>query len=253
MDASEILTAYERDGFVIVRNVLDQELIEEAKAHVEWLLEQNPDVPPEGLDTFLVGDDPFWLRLVGDDRLLDCIEPIYGSNIALFASHYIAKPPKTGKAVGWHQDGSYWPLEPMEVATAWLALDKADAENGCMRVLPGTHQERLRGYEEMHEAKDTVLGNTLDISKFDESSCIDIELEPGDISLHHPNLVHGSNANASDRWRRGLTIRYIPTTTKVTNPDHVGPWLLRGSSEGGPNQFALHPEYDSSRHFNHRR
>ena len=232
--------------------MLDQELIEEAKQHIDWLLKKNPDLPPEGLDTFLVGDDPFWLRLVSDDRLLDCVEPICGPNIALFASHYIAKPPRTGKAVGWHQDGSYWPLEPMEVTTVWLALDEVDAENGCMKVLPGTQHERLREYDEMESATETVLGNTLDISKFDKSTSTDIVLSPGDISIHHPKLVHGSNANTSDRWRRGLTIRYMPTTTKMTNWDHVGPWLLRGSAEGGANEYAPHPEYDPDRHFNHR-
>ena len=249
MTAREIKAQYDEDGYTIVRNVIDAELVEEARAHVEWLIQKNPQLPPEGLDTFLVGDDPFWLRLVSDPRLLDCVEPILGPNIALFASHYIAKPPKTGKAVGWHQDGSYWPLVPMDVASVWLALDKVDAGNGCMFVLPGTQNERLRTTDEMHEAKETVLGNELDMSMFNLESKTHLELAPGDVSIHDPRLIHGSSANTSNRWRRGLTIRYIPTSTKVTNWEHPGPWLMRGSAEHGANEYSAFPEFDPSRHF----
>ena len=253
MNATDIRELYEKDGYTIVRGVIDQDLVEEAREHIKWLIEKNPHLPPEGLDTFLVGDDPFWLRLVSDPRLLDCVEPIIGPNIALFASHYIAKPPKTGKAVGWHQDGSYWPLEPMVVTTVWLALDKVDEENGCMYVLPGTQHERLRTTDEMHEAKETVLGNELDMSSFDLETLTNICLEPGDISIHEATLVHGSNANTSDRWRRGLTIRYMPTTTKMTQWEHAGPWLLRGTAEGGANEYRAFPEFDATRHFSYRR
>jgi ectoine hydroxylase-related dioxygenase (phytanoyl-CoA dioxygenase family) len=245
-----IKDSIDRDGYVIVRNVVDESLIEEARNHIDWLLEQHPDHRPEQLDTHLVGDDPFWLRLVSDPRLLDTIEPIIGPNIALFASHYIAKPPKTGKAVGWHQDGTYWPLEPMEAFTIWLALDVVDEENGCMYVLPGTHSERIRGLEEMREAQGTVLGNEMDMSMFDLKTTTNIELKPGDVSIHHPCIVHGSNANTSERWRRGLTIRYIPTTTKVTNWEHPGPWLLRGSAVEGINDYSPVPAFDFRRHFN---
>ena len=249
MIATDVKKQYDNDGYMIVRGVIDQELIEEARDHIKWLLEKNPHLPPEGLDTFLVGDDPFWLRLVSDTRLLDCVEPILGKDIALFASHYIAKPPKTGKAVGWHQDGSYWPLEPMEVASVWLALDKVNEENGCMYVLPGTQHERLRNTEEMRPAEGTVLGNELDMSSFKLETLTNIKLNPGDVSIHQPSLVHGSNENTSERWRRGLTIRYIPTSTKVTNWDHPGPWLMRGSGEGGKNDYQPFPEFDAERHF----
>ena len=75
-------------------------------------------------------DDPFWVRLVSDDRLLNVAETFVGPNIALFASHYIAKRPFDGQAVLWHQDGSYWPLEPMEVVTLWLACGRGDYARG---------------------------------------------------------------------------------------------------------------------------
>src|SRR5204862_1591291 len=92
----------------------------------------------------LMQHDPFWVRLVGDDRLLDIVEQFVGKNIALFASHYIAKPPRDGQPVLWHQDGSYWPLQPMEVISIWLAADDSTTENGCMRVIPQTHPIALQ-------------------------------------------------------------------------------------------------------------
>ena len=89
-------------------------------------------------------NDPFWVRLISDDRLLDIAQEYVGPNIALFASHYISKPPADGHPVLWHQDGSYWPLEPMEVVTLWLAVDDSLPENGCMQAIPTSSTARMR-------------------------------------------------------------------------------------------------------------
>ena len=88
-------------------------------------------------------------RLVTDDRLVDIAAQFLGANVAMFAAHYIAKKPSPGQAVQWHQDGSYWPLEPMEVTTLWVAGTDSTVANGCMQVLPGTHTKRLLKRREM--------------------------------------------------------------------------------------------------------
>ena len=142
--ASSPLESFRRDGYAIFRDVVDTGLVSEASAHVEWLQARHPEVRPENLDHQLLGKDPFWLRLVSDSRLLDIAELFIGRNIALFASHYICKPPRDGQPVLWHQDGSYWPLEPMEVVSLWLAVDDSTPENGCMRVIPGTQHLDLQ-------------------------------------------------------------------------------------------------------------
>ena len=105
---------------------------------MEWLAKRHPDLRPERLGHNLMTDDPFWVRLISDDRLLDIAVQYVGPDVALFASHYLSKPPGDGMPVLWHQDGAYWPLEPMEVVTLWLAVDDSTPENGCMRVIPGT-------------------------------------------------------------------------------------------------------------------
>ncbi|SVD28530.1 uncharacterized protein METZ01_LOCUS381384, partial [marine metagenome] len=139
MTSEEIVHKYNKDGWVVIPNVIDQDLVKETQGHIEWLGRKHPEIRPEQYHHQLIVDDPFWIRLCTDARLIDVIEPFLGPNIALFAAHYISKPPRTGQPVLWHQDGNYWPLEPMEVITIWLAADDSTPENGCMRVIPGTH------------------------------------------------------------------------------------------------------------------
>src|SRR5262245_46727118 len=241
---------YERDGYVVIRGVLDADLVAEGRQHVDWLRERHPDTRPEQLDTALVNDDPFWVRLVSDPRLLDVAEQFVGPDIALFASHYVAKPPYDGQPVLWHQDGSYWPLDPMEVVSVWLYLVDSTQENGCMRVVPGTLDMDLQEVTERTDV-DNVLGSSMDTSLVDESAAVDLILAPGDVSIHHPNLIHGSNANTSPRWRRGLTIRYIPTSTRVLSRPQKpppSPLLLRGHAVPGVNEYHARPTFVPERH-----
>jgi ectoine hydroxylase-related dioxygenase (phytanoyl-CoA dioxygenase family) len=240
---TDLARQYEQEGYVIVRDVLDEDLIGEASRHVEWLQRRHPDLSSEELGTRLVKDDPFWVRLVSDDRLLDVAEQFVGPNIALFASHYISKPPYEGRPVLWHQDGSYWPLEPMEVVTLWLAVDDATPGNGCMQVIPGTHTLELQELQQRSDV-DSVLGSGMDESLVDESRAVDIALRAGDVEIHHPNIVHGSHANTSPRRRCGLTIRYIPTTTRIlTDEPWPSAYLLRGEAVPGVNQYQPRPTY----------
>jgi hypothetical protein len=233
---------YEQDGYVIFPEVLDADLIAEADAHVQWLLQKNPGLRPEQLHHHLVVNDPFWVRLISDPRLLDVAAQFIGDNIALFASHYISKPAYDGQAVLWHQDGSYWPLEPMEVVTLWLAVDDATPENGCMRVIPGTHRLTLK---DLQESKDipNVLNSQIPPEFVEEDKAVDIVLTKGSVSVHHPNLIHGSNPNTSPNRRCGLTIRYIPTHTQITKPDFGCPFLLRGEAVPGINTYLPKPKY----------
>ncbi len=247
-DIAGIREEYDRDGYVVVRNVLDADLIGEVQGHIQWLIEKHPDKKPDELHASLVADDPFWLRLVSDDRLLDVAEQFIGPNIALFASHYICKPPKTGRPVLWHQDGSYWPLDPMEVVTLWLAASESTAENGCMRVIPGTQHLDLQEMIENKEV-DSTLGSGMDTNFVDESRAVNLELAAGDLSIHHPNVIHGSEANTSDLWRMGLTIRYIPTSTRITQEPWHCAFLLRGEAVPGVNAYLQRPAYEPARHY----
>jgi ectoine hydroxylase-related dioxygenase (phytanoyl-CoA dioxygenase family) len=244
-NTSAAIEQYEREGYVLFRDVLDAELVAEASRHVAWLMERHPDLRPEHLGHTLMTEDLFWVRLVGDDRLLDIAELFVGPNIALFASHYISKPPGEGLPVLWHQDGSYWPLEPMEVVTLWLAVDDALPENGCMRVIPGTHRMDLQTLQRTTDVPN-VLSSRIDPDLVNEAEAVDLVLKAGDVSVHHPNIIHGSNANTSSRRRCGLTIRYIPTSTRILTRENTrwpSAFLLRGEAQPGVNDYHPRPRY----------
>ncbi|MDP6089881.1 MAG: phytanoyl-CoA dioxygenase family protein [Candidatus Marinimicrobia bacterium] len=247
-DNQALVDQYNKEGYGICHNVLDADIMAETRGHIEWLMEKHPDLRPELLHTSLVIDDPFWVRLVRDERLLDIVEEFIGSNIALFASHYICKPPYDGKPVLWHQDASYWPLKPMEVISIWLAISDSTRKNGCMRVIPKTHKGNLHEYKERNDV-DNVLGSSIDPELVDESKAVDLELNAGDLSIHHPNIIHGSDANNSSKWRRGLTIRYIPTSTKILEKNCGCPFLFRGIVKSGINDYLPFPKYIEGKHY----
>ncbi|MBO9605766.1 MAG: phytanoyl-CoA dioxygenase family protein [Paenibacillaceae bacterium] len=239
---------YDEHGYVKLHNVLDDRLIAEARNHLDWLMKKYPEKRPEQLSHDLITNDPFWVRLISDDRLLDIAEQFIGPDIALFASHYISKPPYTGQPVLWHQDGSYWPLDPMNVVTLWLAVDDSVRENGCLRVIPDTHKTELQEMQERTDV-DNVLNSEIAAEFVDESQAVDIILKAGDVSVHHPNIIHGSEANTSPLRRCGLTIRYIPTSSRITvQKKWPSAFLLRGTAVPGINEYLPLPRYKESEH-----
>jgi ectoine hydroxylase-related dioxygenase (phytanoyl-CoA dioxygenase family) len=247
MTGEEIIRTYDKDGYVVIPEVLDQDLTREAQGHIEWMGKKYPDIRPEGYHHHLIVDDPFWIRLCTDARLIDVIEPFLGPDIALFAAHYISKPPRTGLPVLWHQDGNYWPLEPMEVITIWLAVDDSTTENGCMRVIPGTHNGQKLYKHRSEKDKANVLNSTLD-EYIDEEKATDVVVPAGGVSLHDPFLIHGSEANLSDKRRGGLTLRYIPTTTRIKR-ENFPAYLCRGKAIEGVNTYPPLPHFRAEDHY----
>jgi hypothetical protein len=94
----------------------------------------------------------------------------------------------------------------------------------------------------------SVLESEVDPSLVDEPKAVDVVLRAGDLSVHHPNVIHGSNANTSPRRRCGLTIRYIPTTTRITRP-WACDFLLRGRAVPGINAYKAFPRYVEGRSY----
>lgn len=191
-------------------------------------------------------NDPFWVRVASDPRLLDVAQGLApflsDGNIALFSSHYFLKPPRTGMAVLWHQDGAYWPLKPMNVLTLWLAVDRSDTTNGCLRIVKGTHTSDLQELKADRSVKNVLGSATHGDEDIDESKVVDLVLDPGDVSIHHPNIVHASKANTSPNRRCGLTIRYISTATQCTDPEQPV-MLMRGSAVPGINNYRSWPKF----------
>ncbi len=144
--------------------------------------------------------------LLTDRRIVACVRDLLGENVIAWGSHFFCKMPHDGKRVSWHQDASYWPMSPSKTATVWLAVDDADRENACMRFIPGTHHFGHLTYKLTENDGSNVLDQTVEnAEEFGEP--IDVELKAGEISIHSDLLLHGSEANDSDRRRCGLTLR----------------------------------------------
>lgn len=237
----EQLTKYERDGYAIFRSVLPPERMAEVADHVDWLKARYPDRAGEDLGHDLLVNDPFWLDLVSEPALLDIAELFLGPDLALFASHYISKEPLSGKPVLWHQDGAYWPLEPMRVLTCWLSVDRSTRENGCLKVVPGSHTSDLAELKE-NLSGNNVLGSESDV-EVDESKAVYLELEPGDVEVHHPNILHSSEPNTSPHRRCGLTIRYIPTSTRIVSDEQPFPSAFHLRGRPGANVYQQRPRH----------
>jgi hypothetical protein len=245
-DLAGLKEAYDRDGFAIVRGVFEEEFLGELRNHIEWLREQHPDQPTEELGHFYLAGDPFWVRFVSDERLLHVAEQIVGPDIAFFAADYICKAPGTGRSVTWHQDANYWPLVPMEVVTFWFAVSESGPHNGGVKMIPGSHNAGLQKHVEAESSN--VLRTKIDPEFLDESKAVDIVLEPGDISLHHPNTLHGSEPNTSDVWRRGGSMQYMPATTRIAEDNWPSAFFFRGTPVEGINDYLPIPKYIEGEH-----
>ena len=246
-DLSGIKVAYDRDGVVIVRDVLEPHLLIEINQHIDWLIERHPELRPERLGHQFIVDDAFWVRFLSDERLLDVAAPLVGPDIAFFAADYIAKPPLDGLEVGWHQDGRYWSLEPMEVITVWFAATRSTRENGCVQVIPGSHRRGDLTHVSTKGQPD-LLSLAADPDLLDESEAVHVELSPGDVSVHHPLMLHASDANTSGEWRRGGSIQYMPPTTRITNESWPCTFLFRGEPVAGINHYQALPKYVAGEH-----
>lgn len=184
-----------------------------------------------------------WLYdLCSDPRILDYVEDLLGPNFYLWGSGFFSKEPKSLDVVSWHQDAPYWPLAPHNTVTVWIAFTDVDEANGAMRVIPGTHKAGLIEHS-VSSDPNNVLASELGNGAFREEEAVSLLLKAGQISIHDDAIVHGSQANHSDRWRIGLTIRYSSTEVKCDLSKWPGftAYLLRGVDEFNHNPKGIIP------------
>lgn len=191
---------------------------------------------------------PFVAGLVRHPAILDAVESIIGPDILLWDSAFIVKEPGGGKRVSWHQDLTYWGIAPDDgVVSIWLALAPATVESGCMKMIPGSHLGPSLPHRDTFAA-DNILTRGQEIDGIDEARAVDVVLQPGEMSLHHGRVVHGSQPNRSADRRIGFNAQYIAPHVRQT----VGAWdsatLVRGRDPHG--HFAAEPrptlEYEAS-------
>jgi chlorinating enzyme len=167
--------------------------------------------------------DPRLFEFLLAEEVLDLVEPFLGPDIALWSSHFICKEPEIGRATPWHEDSAYWKgrLDRMDqIVTVWLALDQADRENGCMKVIAGSQHHGFSEYEPVDTATN-LFGRQIIAEQVDESRTVYFELELNQCSLHDGRLIHGADPNTSTRRRCGYTLRYMAQTSRCI-PENNG-------------------------------
>ena len=229
---------YSRDGYLQYHQPV---FPPETFARLKAIFEEDLEKWGEGNLDMLHLRDPRLLEFLLSKEALDLVEPLVGSDIGLWSSHIICKPPFTGKTTPWHEDSSYWNGRVSTMAgicTIWLALDEATPENGSMGVIPGTHSNGFSEYEAVDDPSKNIFPSQ--VKGVDLSKAVYMNLQPNECSLHEGRILHGAKANTSPKRRAGYTMRYFPLTSQVfaDNPRNAGHkiWLARGEDRAG-NKF----------------
>lgn len=250
---------YQRDGYVVPAFKLGDEWMERLRAALTHVEQAHPEV---GLDfvpsPHVPGYVPElteyeeWLAFAGIPEVLDAVGQLIGPDFLMWGSALFGKPGRDGKETPWHQDGEYWPIKPLRSVTVWIALDESTPENGCLQVLPGSHQTRTLYQHRRDDRSKLTLNQVLDDKRLAGVEPRPVSLEAGQISIHDLFLVHGSDANHSGRRRAGMTYRYMPTTSHfdhdwagemtrtmgTTDMSQRPLFLMRGVDQSGKNDFS---------------
>jgi len=180
-----------------------------------------------------------WLGdLVRQEKIVDAIEDLYGPNLLCWTSNFFIKEANNPAFVSWHQDSTYWGLDRPDVVTAWIAFTESNIANGAMGFIPGTHTQDQIPHRDTF-AKDNLLTRGQEVAvDVDDKDAVTVTLRPGEMSLHHVRLVHGSPPNPSNDRRIGYAIRYIPTSVAQVAGEDMAT-LVRGVDNH--HHFALEP------------
>jgi len=205
------LKNYKDDGYVAPIDVLSLEEVKEIKKEIEYIEKKWPD-ELVGLGRNNVHYiSPIFDKVCHNSKILDAVESIVGKDILVGGTTLFIKEPDKKGFVSWHQDARYIGFEPYNWVTAWLAITEANEENGCMRMWSGSHKGKVKDH------KDTYNENNL-LTRGQTVQNVPIEktapniLKAGQLSLHHPMIVHGSGPNKSNKRRIGFVIQsYIGT------------------------------------------
>ena len=171
--------------------------------------------------------------LMHNKAIVDAVADILGPNVVAWGAHFFCKLPQDGKIVDWHQDAVYWPMTPSKTVTVWMAIDDTDTENACMRFIPRSHVHGTLMHTPSVAAEDNVLNLKVADPLSFGGKPVDNCLLAGEFSLHSDLLLHGSEANASDRRRCGITLRYCAADVRAYLGWHEKGMVVRGEDVDG--------------------
>ena len=209
-------TAFERDGYTVVRGMFSANEVAAWKAEIRRLLETQ--ATHGGVFVGLAANSPIFREASKDPRLLDALETILGPNLEFLSDKVVLKSAEADFGSPWHQDWPYW--QGAHKISVWIALDPATPENGCLKLIPGSHHALAE-----HDGADTEgigFGHRLKPESVDETKAIFVPCGPGDAILFHDLTLHASfpNTSGKDRWA------LISTYRSASEPDFEYSWSV---------------------------
>lgn len=232
------IESFNQNGYFAPRRVFS---IQETRAYRECL---------EELECRFA-DNPFKMRtdahliqrwawdVVHDPRIVDPVSDLLGPNVLLWSLNWFIKEPRDQKIVTFHQDATYWGLEPHDVVTAWVALSDASEATGPMQFVSGSHLEEIRQHKDTFASNNLLSRGQAIEGDIDEKRVVSAPLRAGEMSLHHVRLIHGSQPNETDDRRIGMVLRYCATHVRQTKIDDTAV-LVKG--EDTYQHFELLPQ-----------
>jgi hypothetical protein len=164
--------------------------------------------------------------------IVNVMTQILGKDIILWAMHFWYKEPNNSKFIPWHQDTNYWPMEPAINATAWMSLGFSIKENGCLRVISGSHRE-LVPHVPLGDTT-SEFANAISAATIDQTQAVDLEMSPGQMAIFNEAIFHGSEMNNSNIARVAFSVRYTKPEVKFKmaewggDPDRIKTFLVKG-------------------------
>jgi ectoine hydroxylase-related dioxygenase (phytanoyl-CoA dioxygenase family) len=252
---------YQSEGWVVPQFALPGERVAVLRDALDQLLRDNPGVRPEKLvSAHIEGDNGegvrgsrHFLELAQDPQIVELVSGVIGDDVILWGCHVFCKPAHEGYETPWHQDGHYWPIRPLANCTVWVALEPSTVHNGCLRVIPRSHRNRELHAHLYEDRTDLTLNQRMADGTFDEAQAVDIELQPGQMSLHDVYMIHGARPNTSTQRRTGVALRYMPSTSVFERDLRPADgktglsldfarrplWLVKGIDRSGCNDFEV--------------
>jgi len=237
---------YQTEGYLVVKNALDPETVEHVKSRLRaythgdrepetFTTQLEPRVERGELDVEEEGDavrkfeglgmvqeDDVFADIAHHETITAVAEQLLGPNLKLLRSAAMFKPPSVGSKKGLHQDAAYYPIQPMDHLTTWIALDEATPENGCMTVIPGAHKDGILTHEAVEYDTDIVIHDT----DYEQDDLVELPMEPGDVLFTHCLVPHYTAPNTTEQWRRALIMSYMNSRSRFTKPaGELPPWV----------------------------
>lgn len=237
---------YQRDGYLVVEDALSADAVSEVKQRLrsythgdrepetftsqieprvergELAVEEEGDAVRKFEGLGMVEEDDVFGSVANNETITAVAEQLLGEHLKLLRSAAMFKPPSVGSEKGLHQDAAYYPIQPRDHLTVWIALDEATPENGCMTVIPGAHKDGMLEHAADEYETDIVIQDT----EYDESELVELPMEPGDALFTHCLVPHYTAPNTTDQWRRALIMSYMDARSRFTKPaDELEPWV----------------------------